>query len=179
LLGFATVVEWHRAVREFFYPLGDERPDFVSTPFVHADESEMSVALLMFPDMVDMSVVVDAEAKSLGILDDGSVDLFRCPNRWQGAEGHCVIERFGTPEGVVGKPSRGDPRRVKRAIAAICEYLNCMVEDILSAYPAGTVPDPTKFSLRPYEEYKDCLKEPLSKGWKSVHELPRRGMFIK
>jgi creatinine amidohydrolase len=49
LLGFATVVEWHRAVREFFYPLGDERPDFVSTPFVHADESEMSVALLMFP----------------------------------------------------------------------------------------------------------------------------------
>ncbi len=183
LPGFATVVEWHRAVREFFYPLGDERPDFVSTPFIHADEAETSVALLMFKDMVDMSVVVDAEAKSLGMLDggfyDGSVDSFRRPNRWQEAEGHRVIERFGTPEGVVGKPSRGEPRRAKRAIAAICEYLNCMVEDILEAYPAGTVPDPTKFSLRPYEEYKDCLKEPLSEGWKSVHELPRRGMFIK
>lgn len=109
LLGFATVVEWRSAVREFFYPLGDESLDFVSTPFVHADESEMSVALLMFLDMVDMSVVVDAEAKSLGMLDDGlydgSVDLFRCPNRWQKAEGYCVIERFGTPEAVVGKPS--------------------------------------------------------------------------
>lgn len=183
LPGFATVVEWHRAVREFFYPLGDERPDFVSTPFVHADESETSVALLMFKDMVDMSAVVDAEAKSLGMLDDGfydgSVDSYRRPNKWQEAEGHRVIERFGTPEGVVGKPSRGDPRKAKRAIAAILEYLNCMVEDIITAYPAGTVPDSTQFSLRPYEEYKDCLKEPLSEGWKSVHELPKRGMFIK
>lgn len=183
LPGFATVVEWHRAVREFFYPLGDERPDFVTTPFVHADECETSVALLMFPGMVDMSVVQDAEAKSLGILDDGfydgSVDSFRRPNRWQEAEGHRAIERFATPEGVVGKPSRANPRKAKRAIVAICEYLNCMIEDILSVYPAGKVPEPTKLSLRPYDEYKDCLKEPLSEGWKSVHELPRRGMFIK
>lgn len=110
---------------------------------------------------------------------DGSVDSFRRPNRWQEAEGHRVIERFGTSGGVVGKPSRDDPRRAKRAIVAICEHLNCMVEDILSAYPAETVPDPTKFSLRPYEEYKDCLKEPLSEEWKGVQELRRRGMFIK
>ena len=61
---------------------------------------------------------------------------------------------------------------------AICEYLNLMVEDILEAYPAGEVPDPRKFSLRPYEEIEPCLREPLSEGWKSVHELPRRGMFI-
>ena len=53
-----------------------------------------------------------------------------------------------------------------------------MVEDILAAYPAGQVPDPRKFSLRPYEEIEPCLREPLSEGWKSVHELPRRGMFI-
>ena len=117
-----------------------------------------------------------------GVLDggfyDGSVDSFHRPNKWSEAEGHRVIERFGTPEGVVGYPSRGEPRRVKRAIAAICEYLNLMVEDILAAYPAGEVPDPRKFSLRPYEEIEPCLREPLSEGWKSVHELPRRGMFI-
>ena len=182
LPAFATVVEWHRAVREFFYPLGGERPDFVSTPFVHADEAETSAALLMFPGMVDMSCVVDAQAKSMGMLDegfyDGSVDSFHRPNKWSEAEGHRVIERFGTPEGVVGYPSRGEPRRVKRAIAAICEYLNAMVEDILAAYPAGQVPDPRKFSLRPYEEIEPCLQEPLSEGWKSVHELPKRGIFI-
>lgn len=183
LPAFATVVEWHRAVREFFYPLGDERPDFVSTPFVHADEAETSAALLMFPGMVDMSCVVDAQAKSFGMLDegfyDGSVDSFHRPNKWSEAEGHRVIERFGTPEGVVGFPSRGDPRRAKRAIAAICEYLNTMVEDILEAYPAGQVPDPRKFSLRPFEEIEPCLREPLSEGWKSIHELPRRGIFLE
>ena len=182
LPGFATVVEWHRAVREFFYPLGDERPDFVTTPFIHADESETSVALLMFKEMMDMSVVVDATPKSFGMLDggfyDGSVDSFHRPNKWSEAEGHRVIERVATPEGVVGKPSRGDPRKAKRAIAAICEYLNCMVEDILEAYPAGKVPDPAGFSLRPKEEIEAALKEPLSEGWKSIHELSRRGLFI-
>lgn len=181
LPAFVTVVEWHRAVREFFYPLGDERPDFVTTPFVHADESETSVALLMFKDMIDMESVQDADAKSLGYLDDGyydgSVDSFHRPNKWSEAEGHRVIERFGTPEGVVGKPSRANPRKVKRAIAAICEYLTMMCEDILEKYPAGTVPDPKKFSLRPYEELEPCLREPLSEGWKSVHELPKRGIF--
>lgn len=182
LPAFATVVQWHRAVREFFYPFGDEREDFVTTPFVHADESETSVALLMFKDMIDMSCVVDAQAESMGFLDegfyDGSVDSFRRPNKWSEAEGHRVIERFGTPEGVVGYPSRGDARKAKRAIAAICEYLTLMVEDILEKYPAGTVPNPRKFSLRPFEEIEPCLREPLSEGWKSIHELPRRGIFI-
>jgi len=182
LPAFATVVEWHRAVREFFYPLGDERPDFVQTPFIHADESETSVALLMFKEMVDMSVVVDAQPKSFGMLDDGfydgSVDSFHRPNKWSEAEGHRVIELYATPEGVVGKPSQGDARKAKRPIAAICEYLNCMVEDILAAYPAGKVPEPDKFSLRPKEEIDAALKEPLSDGWKSVHQLSRRGLFI-
>ena len=181
LPAFVTVVEWHRAVREFFYPLGDRRPDFVSTPFIHADEAETSVALLMFKDMVDMDVVVDADPQSMGILDDGyydgSVDSFRRPNKWSEAEGHRVIERYATPEGVVGKPSRAEPRRVKRAIACICEYLTMMVQDIIEKYPAGTVPDPRKFTTRPYEEVEPCLREPLSEGWKSVHELPKRGIF--
>jgi creatinine amidohydrolase len=182
LPAFATVVEWHRAVREFFYPLGNERDDFISTPFVHADEAETSVALLMFKDMIDMSCVVDAQAKSFGFLDDGyydgSVDSFHRPNKWSEAEGHRVIERFATPEGVVGYPSRGNPHKAKRAIVAICEYINAMIEDILSAYPAGKVPNPKLFSLRPFEEIEPCLREPLSEGWKSVHELPRRGIFV-
>ena len=182
LPAFACVVEWHRAVREFFYPLGDERPDFVTTPFIHADESETSAALLMFPEMVDMSVCVDATPKNFGFLQegffDGSVDSFHRPNRWQEMEGNAWIERYGTPEGVVGKPTRADPRRVKRAVAAICEYLTCMCEDIIEKYPAGKVPDPSKFSLRPKEEVDACLREPQSEGWKSIHELSRRGIFI-
>ena len=178
---FVTIVEWHRAVREFFYPLGNERKDFVTTPFVHADESETSCALLLFKNMIDMSCVVDADAKSLGYLDegfyDGSVDSFHRPNKWSEAEGHRVIERFGTPEGVVGKPSRADANKAKRPIAAICEYLNCMIEDILAAYPAGKVPDPELCTFRSSADLAPFLQEPQSPGWKSIHELPKLGIF--
>ncbi len=43
LPGFASVVEWHRSVREFWYPT--DRDDSLSTHFVHADEAETAVAI--------------------------------------------------------------------------------------------------------------------------------------
>jgi creatinine amidohydrolase/Fe(II)-dependent formamide hydrolase-like protein len=123
LPGIFQVLDWHRAVREFFYPV--DRKDSMTTHFVHADEAETSVALLMFNKMVDMSVVVDAEGK--GYLPDGhfdkSVEPFRRPHRWSEGEGHAAIERFATPAGVVGKPSRATAQKAKRPIAAILKYL--------------------------------------------------------
>jgi len=62
LPGVFQVLDWHRAVREFFYPIDGKAS--LETHFVHADESETSVGLLLFPrGMVDMSVVQDAEGK--------------------------------------------------------------------------------------------------------------------
>lgn len=58
LPGIFRVIEWRRAVREFFYPT--DRPNRLETNFVHADEAETVVALLMFKGMIDMSVVQDA-----------------------------------------------------------------------------------------------------------------------
>jgi creatinine amidohydrolase len=179
LPGFATVVEWHRAVREFWYPT--DKKDAMSTPFVHADEAETAVANLLFPDMVDMSVVVDAQAKNMMLQGhfDSSVDSFSRPHRWSEAEGHNVIERFGTPEGVVGYPSRGDAYKAKRPVAAFLKYLTLMIDEILEVFPAGKVPPCDKFSFRSQEEIDACLKEPLSEGWKSVHELHKIGVFNK
>lgn len=179
LPGIFRVLDWHRAVREFFYPAG--RPDSFETHFVHADEAETSVALLLFPEMVDMSVVQDAEGESL--LPDGhfdkSVEPFRRPHRWSEGEGHAAIERAATPEGVVGKPSLANPRKAKRPIAAILKYLTLVIDQILEAYPPGTVPPVEKITLRTREEMEPFLKEPLSPGWKSVYELPAIGVFHK
>jgi creatinine amidohydrolase len=88
-----------------------------------------------------------------------------------------VIERFGTPEGVVGYPSRGDAFKAKRPIAAICKYITLMIDEILDVFPPGKVPPVEEFSFRTREEIEPCLKEPLSKGWKSIHELKRLGIF--
>lgn len=179
LPGIFQVLDWHRAVREFFIPIG--RDDSLETNFIHADESETSVAMLLFPEMVDMSVVQDAEGESF--LPEGhfdtSVDPFRRPHRWSEGEGHFAIEIHGTPEGVVGKPSLAAARKAKRPIAAILKYLTLLNDQILEAFPAGTVPPVEKVTLRTAEEIKPFLKEPFSDGWKSIYELPHIGPFHK
>ncbi|PKM85511.1 MAG: creatininase [Firmicutes bacterium HGW-Firmicutes-11] len=172
-------LEWHRAVREFFVPT--DRPNSMTTHFVHADEAETAVANLLFPGMVDMSVCVDAQGKNFCLEGhyDNSVDNMRRPHGWAEGQGHNWIERFGTPEGVVGYPSRGNAEKARRPIAAICKYITLMIDDMLEHYPPGQVPDVTKFSFRTPEEIAACLKEPLSEGWKSVHELHKIGIFHK
>ena len=179
LPGIFQVLEWHRAVREFFFPV--DLDDSLETHFIHADESETSVAQLLFPDMIDMREVQDSEGESF--LPDGhfdtSVDPFRRPHRWSEGEGHFAIEIRATPEGVVGKPSIATARKAKRPIAAILRYLTLVVEQILETFPPGTVPPVEKVTLRSAKDMEPFLKEPFSDGWKSVYELPHIGPFQK
>ncbi|MGI6161489.1 MAG: 3-dehydro-scyllo-inosose hydrolase [Christensenellales bacterium] len=179
LPGIFRVIDWHRAVREFFYPIESDLS--LETHFIHADEAETSVALLLFNKMINMDAVQDKEPE--GLLPDGhfdsSVDPFRRPCRWSEGEGHAAIERRATPEGVVGTPSISTARKAKRPIVAILKYLTLLHDQILDAYPAGTVPPVEKISLRSEKEMEPFLKEPLSEGWKSVDELPRVGIFEK
>ena len=50
LPGIYRVIDWHRAIREFFIPV--DREDSLTTDFIHADEAEASVAQLLFPEML-------------------------------------------------------------------------------------------------------------------------------
>ncbi len=179
LPAIVQVLDWHRSVREFFLPV--DREDSLETTFIHADECETSVGLLLFPGMIDMSVVQDAWGESY--LPDGhfdvSVDIYRRPHRWSEGEGHMAIEIKATPEGVVGTPSISNARKAKRPIAAILKYLTLIHDQILEAFPAGKLPPVEKITLRKEEDMKPFLKEPLSEGWKSVYELPQIGVFKK
>jgi len=179
LPAIVRVIEWHRSIREFFLPV--DREDSLETTFIHADECETSVGLLLFPDMIDMSVVQDAWGE--GYLPDGhfdvSVDIYRRPHRWSEGQGHAAMEIKATPEGVVGTPSISSARKAKRPIAAILRYLTLVHDEILEAFPAGTVPPVEKITLRSEGDMKPFLQEPLSKGWKSVYELPKIGVFEK
>lgn len=176
LPGVFQVMDWHRTVREFFYPKG--KPDHISTPFVHADEAETSVALLMFPKgMVVMKAACDTVNKPFIPVGrfDNSVDNFHRPQRWSETEGHAPIEIAATPEGVVGFPTRATAAKAKRPIAGILKYITLCIDQILDAFPAGKVPPAEKVTLRSEAEMNPYLKEPLSKGWKSVYSLPRIG----
>jgi len=175
LPGIFRVIDWHRAVREMFRT--KERGGGWDTNFVHADESETSLALHLFPEMVNMKYAVDTEGKAY--LPDGhfdkSVDPFNRPSRWSEGEGHFAIEIAATPEGVVGKATHGDARKAKRPLAAILRYLTLVNDEILATFPAGTVPPVEEVTLRTAAEMEPYLREPQSEGWRSVYALPRIG----
>ncbi|MGD8517558.1 MAG: 3-dehydro-scyllo-inosose hydrolase [Anaerolineae bacterium] len=175
LPGIFRVIDWHRAVREFFRT--SEKGGKWDTTFVHADESETSLGLLLHPEMVDMRYAVDTEGKSY--LPEGhfdkSVDPFSRPSRWSEGEGHFAIELAATPEGVVGKATQGSAEKAKRPVAAILKYLTLLNDQILDAFPAGTVPPVEEVTLRSEAEMEPYLREPLSEGWKPVYALPRIG----
>jgi len=175
LPGVFRVIDWHRAVREFFRTR--ERGGKWETNFVHADESETSLGLLLFPEMVDMQKAVNTEGKSY--LPEGhfdkSVDPFGRPSRWSEGEGHFAIEIAATPEGVVGKARSASPEKAKRPLAAILEYLTLLNDQILDAFPPGMVPPVEEVTLRSKAEMEPYLREPLSEGWKPVYSLPRLG----
>jgi creatinine amidohydrolase len=175
LPGIFRVLDWHRAVREFFRV--QEKGGKWDTNFVHADESETSLGLLLHPDMVDMRYAVDTEGKSY--LPDGhfdkSVDPFSRPSRWSEGEGHFAIELAATPEGVVGQATHGSAEKAKRPVAAILRYLTLVNDEILEAFPAGTVPPVEEVTLRTEAEMEPYLREPLSEGWLPVYRLPRIG----
>jgi len=50
-----------------------------------------------------------------------------------------------------------------------------VIDQILEAFPPGKVPSVEKMTLRDASEMEPYLKEPQSKGWKSVYGLPRIG----
>jgi len=176
LPGVFQMLDWHRSVREFFFPT--DKDGSLETHFIHADESETAVGLLMFPDeMVDMSLAEEAEGKALlpGGHFDTAVDAHRRPHKWSEGEGQMAIEMAATPQGVVGKPTLATAEKAKRPIAAILSYLSLTIDQILETFPAGTVPPVEEVTLRTAKEMEPYLKEPGSAGWKSVLALPRRG----
>jgi creatinine amidohydrolase/Fe(II)-dependent formamide hydrolase-like protein len=176
LPGIFRTLDWHRAVREFFRTKsrgGDWDDDFV-----HADEAETSVMLLLAPEYVQMNYA--EETKVEAFLPDGhfdkAVDPFARPSRWSEGQGHFPIELASVPEGVVGRPTIGTAQKAKRVIAAICSYLTLINDEILKAFPAGKLPPIEKTTLRTEKEMEPYLKKPFSPGWKPIYAIPKMGL---
>jgi len=180
LPGFYLALEWHRAVREFFETT--EHGGKLDDRFVHADEAETSLGLELFSDMVKMEDAEDtAPMPDFKYLPDGhfdkSVEDLLRPNTYRSRAGDLPLELVATPEAVVGKASLAKAGKTMRALAAICEYIDLLCNDILETWPAGTVPDPESTTFRTSEEMEPYLKEPGTEGWKSVYSLPRIGPY--
>ncbi|MBN2355749.1 creatininase family protein [candidate division KSB1 bacterium] len=176
LPGIFRTLDWHRSVREFFRT--KDRGGDWDDDFVHADEAETSVMLLLEPRFVEMHYA--EETKVEGFLPDGhfdkAVDPFARPSRWSEGQGHSPIELASVPEGVVGRPTIGDAQKAKRVIAAISSYLTLINDEILAAFPPGKLPPIEKTTMRTAAEMEPYLKEPFTPGWRSIYSIPKMGL---
>lgn len=176
LPGIFRVIDWHRAVREFFRTR--ERGGDWDDDFVHADEAETSVMLLLAPEYVQMNLAQETSVQAF--LPDGhfdkAVDPFARPSRWSEGQGHFPIELASVPEGVVGRPTHGTAKKAKRVIAAILSYLTLVHDHILEAFPAGQLPPVEKTTMRTAEEMEPYLREPFTPGWRPIYAIPKMGL---
>lgn len=176
LPGIFRVIDWHRAVREFFRTR--ERGGDWDDDFVHADEAETSVMLLLAPEYVQMNLA--QETTVAAYLPDGhfdkAVDPFARPSRWSEGQGHFPIELASVPEGVVGRPTHGTAQKAKRVIAAIVSYLTLVHDHILEAFPAGQLPPVEKTTMRTAEEMEPYLREPFTEGWRPIYAIQKMGL---
>jgi len=176
LPGIFRVIDWHRAVREFFRTR--ERGGDWDDDFVHADEAETSVMLLLAPEYVQMSLA--QETSVAAFLPDGhfdkAVDPFARPSRWSEGQGHFPIELASVPEGIVGRPTHGTAKKAKRVIAAILSYLTLVHDHILEAFPAGQLPPVEKTTMRTAEEMEPFLREPFTEGWRPIYAIQKMGL---
>jgi creatinine amidohydrolase len=143
------------------------------TPFVHADECETSFSMALFPEMINMEHALDTEGLSLfppgHINSSGSAYNLPIPF-WQHVGGS-AIEPVQTPEGIVGKATLADPEKAKPGVYAMCDYLEKLVNDIMTMYPVGKLPPIEKITMRSPEEIADVMKKPSEPGWKHIYTI--------
>jgi 3-dehydro-scyllo-inosose hydrolase len=78
--------------------------------------------------------------------------------------GASAIEVVSTPEGVVGDATLADPEKAKPGLEAIMDYLEKLISDILSMYPAGKLPPIEAMTMRERQQIQDVIRGPLNGG---------------
>ncbi|MBN1263885.1 MAG: creatininase family protein [Anaerolineales bacterium] len=140
------------------------------TPFRHADEAECSYSLALFPEMCNMEVVEDNNPSGFIAGDhvDKGGDVYHSPLRGHEQVGFGGISVASYPEGVVGKPSMADAEKARPGVEAFLDYCTRLVNDIMTAFPAGVLPPVDKVTQRSPEEIEALVKGPI-KGGKHIY----------
>jgi creatinine amidohydrolase len=170
---FAVAFDWCAAMSEFFRTVDRGGP--FEDDFVHADEAETSLALLLAPEMVDMSRAVDTTPA--GYLPDGhfnkSANQRSRPNVWWSVRNNTPLEMVATPVGVVGRATRASAAKARRPVAAALEYLSLLIDQILETFPPGVTPPIEDVTLFAEQEIEGYLKNPGDPGYLNPYRIWR------
>lgn len=132
---FIAVATWWELIRK---TIGE----ICETPFVHADEVETSIALELYPDLVDMSKADKESAPSIvdkkwyggpvGISEEGQFP------------GHNITSSFFQVDeyklGILGDATKATKEKGERIVNAVVNKLSEFIEELKSKYPPGVSP---------------------------------------
>ncbi|MEM2256427.1 MAG: creatininase family protein [Candidatus Bathyarchaeia archaeon] len=133
---FIAVVTWWELIRKTI-------EEVLETRFVHADEAETSVALELYPELVDMSKAGKESAPTV-------VD-----HKWFGYPTNTVPEEGGIPHhnitasyfqvdvyklGILGDATKATKEKGKRMVDAVVNKLCEFIEELKKKYPPGVSP---------------------------------------
>lgn len=170
---FAVAFDWCAAMNEFFRT--KDRGGPFEDDFVHADEAETSLAMLLAPETVDITRAVDTVGHSY-LPDEHfnkSANQRSRPNLWWSVRNNTPLEMVATPVGVVGRATIASPDKAKRAVAAALRYQTLLIDQILDVFPPGTTPPIEDVTLFKDSEIGGYLLEPDDPGYLNPYRLWR------
>ena len=144
-----------------------------TTPFIHADEVEQSWSLALFPELCKQEHAVKTSAAPLlppGHINN-SAERGTGPIKWYNAFGSCGMECVCQPEGVIGDASLADGNKAKLGVEKTLDYLEKLVNDILTKYPAGELPPIEMMTQRSREDIEAVIKGPNVPGGRHIFTL--------
>jgi creatinine amidohydrolase len=132
---FIAVATWWELIK-------DTISEVCETHFVHADETETSLALYLYPELVDMSKAGKESAPSIidkkwfsgpvGLLEEG------------GFPGHNITHSYSQVEvyklGILGDATKATSEKGEKLVNAVVGKLSEFIEELKSKYPPGVSP---------------------------------------
>jgi creatinine amidohydrolase len=170
---YAVAFDWCAAMGEFFRT--KDRGGPFEDDFIHADEAETSLAMLLAPETVDPARAVDTSPT--GYLPDGHFDKSASnlgrPNLWWSVRNNTPLEMVATPVGIVGRATLASADKAKRAVAAALRYLSLLITQILEEFPPGVTPPIEEVTLFTRSEIDGYLKDPGEAGYLNPYRIWR------
>ena len=146
------------------------------TQFIHGDECEASFSMALFPEFIDLRYAETTTFTPLlppgHINKSGSaLPLKEAPLPFWQQVGGSPLEVVATPEGTVGDATLADPEKARGGLNAILDYLERLVNDIMTMYPPGSLPPVEQVSMRPREDVEAVLAGPRRPGGRHIYTL--------
>ena len=146
-----------------------------TTPLYHACEVEASYLMAVAPEMVQKENLIDVaiHPKYIGeghLNGPGAPD--GTPLHYWMHEG--LLRNFEVQmyrEGSLGPSTRASAEKAAPGVEHVLNYLEKLVNDILTAFPPGKLPPVEEFTQRGGPEFEAVLKKPYSEGWRHLYTI--------